>query len=97
MRIKNLLIEIEELKKKKSIKLDSLPVDIYKKYEQVCTNFCIENNLYYETQEEIQEYLENKRNIKVKLIFEAISEMENLCNKYLESRQDKSILYPVRL
>lgn len=23
--------------------------------------------------------------------------MENLCNKYLESRQDKSILYPVRL
>ena len=51
MRIKSLIIEIEELKKKKSIKLDSLPIDIYKKYEEVCTNFCMENNLYYETQE----------------------------------------------
>jgi hypothetical protein len=57
----------------------------------------MENNLYYETQEEIQEYLSTKKNIRVKLIFEAVNQTELLCKRYIESRQDKSILYPVRL
>ena len=53
--------------------------------------------MYYETQEEIQEYLSTKRNIRIKLIYEAIHDTEELCKRYIESRQDKAILYPVRL
>ena len=53
--------------------------------------------MYYETQDEIQEYLSTKRNIRVKLIYEAINETEILCKRYIDSRQDKAILYPVRL
>ena len=97
IRIKNLLEQTEALKKKKQVKLDSLPSEIYKKYEEVSYNFCLNNNIYYETQEEIQEYLENKRSIKEKLVQEALNETEVLCRRYLDSRQDKSILYPVRL
>lgn len=101
MRIKKLLTEIErlknEIKMSKNILVESLPHDVNKKYEDLCLNFCIENNMYYETQEEIQEYLSTKRNIRIKLIYEAIHDTELLCKRYLESRQDKSILYPVRL
>lgn len=31
------------------------------------------------------------------MIFEAIHETELLCKRYIDSRQDKAILYPVRL
>lgn len=53
--------------------------------------------MWYETQEEIQQYLSSKKNIKIKLIYEALHETELLCQRYLDSRQDKSILYPVRM
>lgn len=42
------------LKKEKKIRLDSMPHDVYKKYEELSYNFCQENNMFYETQEEIQ-------------------------------------------
>lgn len=38
-----------------------------------------------------------RRNTKFKLMFEALSEVEDLCERYLDSRQDKTILYPVRM
>ena len=60
-------------------------------------NFCVENNMWYETQEEIQEYLSSKKNIKIKLIYEALHETEMLCRRYIDSRLDKTILYPVRM
>lgn len=53
--------------------------------------------MWYETQEEIQEYLSSKKNIKIKLIYEALHETELLCKRYIDSRLDKSILYPVRM
>lgn len=88
---------MRSLKKLKEIKIDSLPSDVMKKYEELSLNFCIENNMWYENQEEIQEYLSSKKNIKIKLIYEALHETELLCVRYLESREDKSILYPVRM
>ena len=72
IRIKKLLDEIKDLKKKKDVKVEMVPGDINKKYEEKCQSFCIENNLYYETQEEIQEYLSNKKNTRMKLLYEAI-------------------------
>lgn len=54
IRIKALLTEITALKKLKEIKVDSLPRDVHKKYEELSLNFCVENNMWYETQEEIQ-------------------------------------------
>lgn len=53
--------------------------------------------MWYETQEEIQEYLSSKKNIKIKLIYEALHETELLCKRYIDSRLDKAILYPVRM
>lgn len=53
--------------------------------------------MWYETQEEIQEYLSSKKNIKIKLIYEALHETEMLCKRYIDSRLDKSILYPIRM
>ena len=50
IRIKELLKEIEVLKKMKNIKTDGLPRDVYKKYEELSLNFCVENNMWYETQ-----------------------------------------------
>jgi hypothetical protein len=97
IRIKQLLKDVRNLKKMKDIKIDSLPSDVMKKYEELSLNFCIENNMWYENQEEIQEYLSSKKNIKIKLIYEALHETELLCVRYLESREDKSILYPVRM
>ena len=41
IRIKELLKEIESLKKMKDIKVDSLPHDVYKKYEEFSLNFCV--------------------------------------------------------
>ena len=38
-----------------------------------------------------------RRHTKFKLMFEALSEVEDLCERYIESRQDKTILYPVRM
>lgn len=51
IRIKQLLKQIQQLKKKKNLRLDSISVEIYKKYEDICKDFCIENNLYFDTQE----------------------------------------------
>lgn len=78
-----MLKETEKLKKRKNIRLDSLPPDIYKKYEENSYNFCLQNNIYYETQEEIQEYLDNKKSIKEKLILEALNDTEILCKRYI--------------
>lgn len=69
IRIKALMKEIAELKKMKDIKIDSLPRDVHKKYEELSLNFCVENNMWYETQDEIQEYLSSKKNIRIKLIY----------------------------
>jgi hypothetical protein len=77
--------------------VESLPHEINKKYEELCLNYCMENNMYHENQEEMEEYLSIKKNIRVKLIYDAINSTELLCKKYMESRQDKAILYPVRL
>lgn len=33
----------------------------------------------------------------MKLLYEAIYETEILCKRYIESRQDTAILYPVRM
>lgn len=74
LRIQELLKEVTELKKIKNIRLDSLPADVNKRYEELCLNFCIENNMWYETQEEIQEYLSTKKNEKNKLIYEALND-----------------------
>lgn len=98
VKTKQLLGEIQNLKKQKSLKLELLPLEVVKKYEQLCVNFCAENGYWFETQEQIQEYLNNSRkNIKFKLIFEALCEVEALCIRYLDSREDKVILYPVRM
>ena len=56
---------------------------MHRKYEELSENFCVENNMWYETQEEIQEYLSGKHNIKVKLIYEALHETELLCKRYI--------------
>lgn len=97
IRIKALLKEIEILKKLKDIKVDSLPRDVHKKYEELSLNFCVENNMWYESQDEIQEYLSSKKNIRIKLIYDALHETEMLCKRYIDSRLDKAILYPVRI
>jgi hypothetical protein len=40
--------------------------------------------MWFDNQEEIQEYLSNTRkNIKFKLMYEALSDVEILCKKYL--------------
>ena len=91
-------VGVKQFKKEyKNINIESLPHDVSKKYEELSMNFCVEHNMYYETQEEIQEYLSTKKNIRIKLVYEAIHDTELLCQRYLESRQDKAILYPVRL
>lgn len=97
IRIKVLLQQIKGLKKLKDIKIDNLPRDVQKKYEELSLDFCNNNNLWYETQEEIQEYLSSKKNVRIKLIYEALHEIELLCKRYINSRQDKAILYPIRL
>ena len=33
----------------------------------------------------------------MKLIYDAVNETERLCERYIESRNDKAILYPARL
>ncbi len=61
-----------ELIKQKDIKLDYLPNQVIKKYEELCVNFCAENNYWFETQEEIQEYLNSRKGTKYKLIYDAL-------------------------
>jgi hypothetical protein len=51
LRIQDLLKEVQKLKRQTSIRLDSLPSDVNKRYEELCLNFCIENNMWFETQE----------------------------------------------
>ena len=51
LRIKVLLKVVQNLKKMKDIKIDSLPGDVLKKYEELSLNFCIENNMWYENQD----------------------------------------------
>ncbi len=97
IRIKELLKQIQNLKKMKDIKIDSLPHDVHKKYQELSLNFCVENNMWYETQDQIQEYLSSKKNIKIKLIYQALHQTQLLCKRYIDSRLDKAILYPVRL
>ncbi len=60
-------------------------------------NYCAENGYWFETQEEIQEYLGGRRNLRDKLIYEALSEVELLCQNYLQSRKDTVLVYPVRM
>lgn len=97
-RIKSLQEEIQQLKKNKEIRVDQLPIDVMKKYEELCLNYCVENNVACaESRDEIQEYLSTKKEVRYKIIIEAIRETELLCYRYLESRQDKAILYPVRI
>lgn len=43
-----------------------------KKYEELCVNFCAENNYWFETQDEIQEYLNSRKGTKYKLIYDAL-------------------------
>ena len=74
---------MKDLKKQKTLTIHHLPMEAYKKYEELCVDFCIENNLYYETQDEIQEYLEKKKNIRLKLLYDAVNETERLCFSYL--------------
>jgi hypothetical protein len=81
----------------KDLKLELLPSDVVRKYEELSVNFCAENGYWFETQEEIQEYLGGRRNLRDKLIYEALSEVEQLCQRYLQSRQDKVLVYPVRM
>ena len=47
IRIKQLMKDVRNLKKMKDIKIDSLPSDVMKKYEELSLNFCIENNMWY--------------------------------------------------
>lgn len=97
-RIKKLQEEILELKKNKELKVDQLPLDVLKKYEELCLNYCVENNVACaENRDEIQDYLATKKDVRLKIIIEAVRETELLCHRYLESRQDKSILYPLRV
>lgn len=63
----------------------------------MAAEFCINNDLGFETQEEIQEYLLRKPNMRTKLIFDAIVKTEDLCERYLQSREDTAILYPARM
>lgn len=61
-RIKKLLAEIIELKKLKEIKVDQLPVEVYKKYEELTLNYCVENNVACtESRDGMQEYLATKK------------------------------------
>lgn len=83
VKTKKLLDNITELIKQKDIKLDYLPNEVIKKYEELCVNFCAENNYWFETQEEIQEYLNSRKGTKYKLIYDALLEVQDLCNRYL--------------
>lgn len=40
MKAKKLLFDIDHLKKDKEIKLEQLPFEVIKKYEELCINFC---------------------------------------------------------
>lgn len=61
------------LKKNKDIRIDQLPIDVLKKYEELCLNYCVENNVACaESREEIQEYLSTKKEVRFKLIIESI-------------------------
>lgn len=47
--------------------------------------------------EEIQDYFSHRKDKRLKLILEALKEVELLCVQYLKSRQDTTILYPLRI
>ncbi len=44
-RIKKLQTDIQQLKLTKDIKVEQLPVDVFKKYEELCLNHIITNNI----------------------------------------------------
>jgi hypothetical protein len=61
-----------------------MPLDVVRKYDELCVNYCAENGYWFETQDEIQEYFNTTRkNVKFKLLFEALNEVEILCSRYL--------------
>lgn len=50
VRTKKLLTDIQALIQQKDLKLELLPADVVKKYEELCVNFCAENGYWFETQ-----------------------------------------------
>lgn len=62
IKIKKLQIEIAELKRLKDVRIDQLPIEVFKKYEELCINYCVELNLACaDSRDQIQEYLSTKK------------------------------------
>ena len=47
MRTKKLLTHIQTLIEQRDLKLELLPSDAVKKYEELCVNFCAENGYWF--------------------------------------------------